>query len=319
MTKIIYLDLNVFTYLQSPREKYKVADKLFYDLVQKLKGKYCFPYSQVHIFDLLKGSNEEYTKKDLLFIGKISDDKIIGPDMENNELILDDFPPEECYKISKEMERNEPDFPPINVLPFNFQVDMSQIKSDDFYYEYLSCNNGIMDSKSLERYMEDKYKDFMDKPQMYKKIREDILDILDRIDISQLNSTEKQLIENVRPMIACWFDVDEESLENNFVSAVKQYMKVSNIEFDLLSKQEQIQYSYHLLAIHPNFKDKIKNSAKNVVSNMVRDSSHLFYASKAKYFVTEDGTLVKKGNFIYKVLGIKTRVVLMSEFMQKFC
>lgn len=317
MNNIIYLDLNVISYMQFPRDKYE--DKLFYNIILDLKKKYCFPYSQAHIFDLLKGSNEEYTKRDLSFMGKISDNKIIGAHRETNELILNELPPEECYKISKKMADNKPDTPSIYLFPFNFQVDMNQIKSDNFYYDYLSYNNGNMESESLMEYLSDKYEEFMNRPQMYKKFRENVLTILDNIDTSKLNSKENELFINLRPMLECWLDMDENSLEKSFISAIRQFMKASNKDFDKLSKKEQIEFSYHLLAIHPRFRDKIKNNAKNAVNNMVYDSSHLYYASRAKYFVTEDSTFVKKGNFVYNMLGINTRVVLMSELMQKFC
>lgn len=319
MANIIYLDLNVFSYMQFPREKKKVEDKLFYDTILHLKKRYCFPYSQAHIFDLLKGSNEEYTKKDLSFIGRISDNKIIGEHKETNELIIDVFPPEKCYEISKEITKNKPDTPDINIFTLQFQVDMGQIKSDHFYYDYLISHNGIMESESLIDYLGEKYEEFMHQPQMYKKFRESALTILDTIDTSKLDPNTYELFIALRPMLECLMDMDEKSLEKSFISAVSQFMKASNKEFNKLSKKEQIEFSYHLLAIHPRFQDKIKNNSKNVVNNMVYDSIHLYYASGTKYFVTEDNTLVKKGNFIYSVLGINTRVVLMSELMQKFC
>lgn|GEM_PF-5538934 len=302
MSKLIYLDLNVFTYMQYPRDFCVEKDKSFYTLIQKLKGKYDIPYSQIHIFDLLKSSKEDLLKKDLLFMGQISNNRIIGEHKETNELILDEFPPEQCYKDTKRIMENDPKNLSIEFPPFSFSVDMNKLEADSFYSEFLSANNGEMNSEKLAEFLENQFEEFMDRPQMYKKLRENSQTILNSIDISKLNAIELKHFTNLRPMLECWMDLDVNNLEKNFIQAVRQYIKASNKEFDELSKKEQIQCSYHLLALHPIFRDTIKNKTKNMVSNMVNDSSHLYFASTAKYFVSEDNTLVKKVNLFIRYL-----------------
>ena len=50
---------------------------------------------------------------------------------------------------------------------------------------------------------------------------------------------------------------------------------------------------------------------------MSRDLKNFFYASSAKYYVTEDDATYKKAKFIAKVMGLKVRVVKMDELRQR--
>ncbi len=70
--------------------------------------------------------------------------------------------------------------------------------------------------------------------------------------------------------------------------------------------------------MHPMFHDKLKKN-KNTLSNIVRDSSHVDYASEANYFVSEDVQTRKKTKFLYDVYGIKTKIVSEEEFISNFC
>ena len=52
---------------------------------------------------------------------------------------------------------------------------------------------------------------------------------------------------------------------------------------------------------------------KNRPSNMHRDLKNLFFASDAKYYVTEDDATYKKSKFVARSLGLPVRVVKMDE------
>ena len=66
-----------------------------------------------------------------------------------------------------------------------------------------------------------------------------------------------------------------------------------------------------LLDFSPLFRDKINN--KNRPSNMHRDLKNFFFASDAKYYVTEDDATYKKSKFVAGLLGLPVRVVKMDE------
>ena len=84
-----------------------------------------------------------------------------------------------------------------------------------------------------------------------------------------------------------------------------------------LSLELLLTNGYGLLELHPNFNDKLKKN-KNTLDNIVRDSNHAYYASEAYYFVSEDENTRKKISFLYKVYGIKTKVVSEEEFIMHF-
>ena len=72
---------------------------------------------------------------------------------------------------------------------------------------------------------------------------------------------------------------------------------------------------YVLLDMHPLFKKEKLKKKKNTLDNIIRDGNHCYYASKAKYFVSEDEGVRKKVSFLYEVYGIKTNVKSEQEFM----
>lgn len=50
---------------------------------------------------------------------------------------------------------------------------------------------------------------------------------------------------------------------------------------------------------------------------MDRDLKNLFFASDAKYYVTEDDATYKKSKFVARSLGLTVRVVKMDELRLK--
>ena len=79
----------------------------------------------------------------------------------------------------------------------------------------------------------------------------------------------------------------------------------------------QLIQRYALLDMHPFFREKLKNN-KNTLDNIVRDGTHCFYASKARYFISEDEGTREKTKLIYKAYGIRTKVVSGPEFWDFF-
>lgn len=75
--------------------------------------------------------------------------------------------------------------------------------------------------------------------------------------------------------------------------------------------------AYEMLDFHPLFKEKLKKS-KNTLSNIVRDSKIVYYATGSKYFVTEDTNCAEKSDFVLKALGYKIDVISMEKFREIF-
>lgn len=70
-----------------------------------------------------------------------------------------------------------------------------------------------------------------------------------------------------------------------------------------------------MLDFHPLFSEKLKAN-KNTLDNIIRDSNHVYYASEAEYFISEDKNTRVKTKFIYEVFDIATKVVSEKEFLE---
>lgn len=66
--------------------------------------------------------------------------------------------------------------------------------------------------------------------------------------------------------------------------------------------------------MHPLFGEKLKKN-KNTLDNIIRDGNHVYYASEADFFVSEDETTRKKTSFMYEAFDIRTKVVSEKEFL----
>ena len=107
------------------------------------------------------------------------------------------------------------------------------------------------------------------------------------------------------------FKDDESTLLKKWSTIANRWFSFNNKEprMDLLLTQ-----GYSLLDMHPLFKEKLKKG-KNTLDNIIRDGNHCFYASGAKYFISEDVNTRKKTAFLYQAYGIKTKVVSEQEFL----
>ena len=109
------------------------------------------------------------------------------------------------------------------------------------------------------------------------------------------------------------FDFSVEELEKNWKEIAYNFFYPnfgSNVPLGVL-----LSHGYMLLEMHPLFHDKLSKN-KNNLGNILRDSNHLFFASKADYLLSEDKHFREKAKFIYKVYGINTLVVSEEEFLK---
>lgn len=316
----IYLDLNVFNYMRTPRnDKNHDNDILFEALVSKLKKKYCFPYSQAHIFDLLRSTNEVYTNDDLNYINKISNKTIIGEHKENNELVLNEIDSHYVYDLSKKNSNGviPPTYSIFNPNP-SFKVDMDKLDNENVLYEYLRENNGMYSPITIANYLKSIYDETLEGKTIYNKVKKNIKNIINSVQESNLNSEQIQYYNLMKPILEFVLETNIEDMEKNFLEAVRSFFKATKKDFDSFPLNEKFLFCYCFLDLNPKLADQIKKNGKNVLVNIIRDGTHVFYASKSKYFVTEDRHSIQKIRFLYKVLNISTEVFTMQDFLMKF-
>ncbi|MBB1436961.1 MULTISPECIES: hypothetical protein [Pseudoalteromonas] len=80
-------------------------------------------------------------------------------------------------------------------------------------------------------------------------------------------------------------------------------------DFDCMNKIEQLSELMDLI----NFETESIKDIKKIKSSY-QDTEHLKHAWKADYFITDDVKLIKRGEYIYALLGIKTKFLKISDF-----
>lgn len=104
---------------------------------------------------------------------------------------------------------------------------------------------------------------------------------------------------------------DEEKLSKIWKDAVVNAISIYQ-EPDKLDLADVMVVSYCLLDLHGDYREKLKK--KITFDNIYRDGKNIWYASQAKYFITEDEATRKKAKFIYKAFKKDVKVWSMEEF-----
>lgn len=313
--KYIYLDWNVIKYMKEPRLNKGELDKEFKDTVFKLKKKYKFPYSYAHIKDRANRYLEEYheqVKEDFEFAETVNDTICVGID--RDRLILVKETMQTCFneylpKLRKEVSSIDGSF------PFTFYVNMDKIDEAHPMYEFLRERNGEISRKGMEEFLQGLYSVIFEDNRKYKQLRDYVNNFDFEHGIAQEYSFEElvyidKLLYHMFPFLDSFKD-DESTLLKKWSTIANRWFSFNNKEprMDLLLTQ-----GYSLLDMHPLFKEKLKKG-KNTLDNIIRDGNHCFYASGAKYFISEDVNTRKKTAFLYRAYGIKTKVVSEQEFL----
>lgn len=313
--KYIYLDWNVIKYMKEPRPAKLELDNNFRDVIFKLKTKYKIPYSIAHIIDRSNNYNESYyemvkadfdfaeTINDTNYLENLNDSFVViqNPMMETfNEYIA--IPPQALPNIDEQ-----------EIVSFN--VDMDKIDTSHPMYDFLKLNNGIYSAQTMQMFLNDLHSTIFTDASKYKKLREYIKKINTNNDFNQnYSSSEKimldKMIYHVFPFLDSFND-NKETLLTKWPEIVERWF---SFQGNTLKPELTLIDIYPLLEMHPLFNDKLKNK-KNTLDNIIRDGSHCYYASKAKYFVSEDESLRKKTSFLYEAYGIKTKVLSEKEFL----
>lgn len=321
MEKYIYLDWNVIKYIKKPRENNLENDILFKEIVNSLSKKYRFPFCEAHLKDLTNGYNEEtkkYVDDDLKFLNQLSNKKAIGINDKGGFTIVE-HDSEILFKEIISEKNKELDLTNINDPNGTFKVDMDKMDKDNPLYEKLKENDGVYSPGLMKSFHKELYDKIFTEIDPYKDFRKYIPNVIEAIDKNEtltMNKHQEKIYENIKPFINTIKNNNIETFEENFLEIFREFMLATRHDVDKMELGEKITLAYSLLDFHPYFKEKI--TKKNKLSNMVRDSKHIYYAHKAKYYVTEDESTQEKTQFIYRVFNIDTVVIGINEFITKF-
>lgn len=311
LNKYIYLDWNVIQYIKHEKVVEGKFDAIrFKSFMKSLKGRYVFPASEGHLKDLaatFKKENWSYIEEDLSFLKEISEGLMLGLDRNDMLMPVKADINEEFNKII-----NEPEVEPgFSVESVSYQVDMDELSKESMFRPFLEKNNGVLDATVMVSFLQ-KMWDSMDEPDTYKSFRKEV-ECLHKKPPNQDTIIYKESPYFKR--VEAFFDIgkisDLKELRENFDEIQSSFLAIDGRCIENLTKGEKIENAYYLLDFSPLFRDKISN--RNRPSNMQRDLKNLFFASDAKYYVTEDDATYKKSKFVARFLGLPVRVVKMDE------
>lgn len=322
MKKYIYLDWNV---IQHIKHKNKIEIKLidgekFGTLIENLRNRYVFPFSEAHLRDL-SISEVEYYDEDLNFLSKLSDDYVLGF-LPEEKIVYEKHPNikkffwetiEEQKKEKEEVENMKMEY----YMPNSFDINVDKIPKDHIMKSFLKENNGVLDTKVFLSLL-DLIKENMNNPKIYKQFRNSVTMMKKMIEknsntvIDQKSTYFKKLI----PFLDFIFMDDIELMKEIFIDVMKSFLSINNSrKFETISIGAKIELAYGLLDYNHRFKDAINK--KNKPDNILRDKKHFHFASQARYYITEDDMTYKKSKFVSEVLGLKVKVLSMDELLKK--
>ncbi|MCT7606782.1 hypothetical protein N5U27_09755 [Aliarcobacter butzleri] len=138
----IYLDWNIFQNMKHSYNNNNTEAKELEKLIFKLSKKYFFPYSGVHLEDLVISTekNSNFISEDLSYLKNISNGFLIGRIEElNNEFRIEKFSVLKAYKQIKKKYKSEKTIKTnFNTREFEpIKVDLSQLNKHNMFYRLL--------------------------------------------------------------------------------------------------------------------------------------------------------------------------------------
>jgi hypothetical protein len=318
----IYCDSNIF-------RKAKKTSKQFYkpvfNALEALKGAFLFLFSEAHLYDLSK-SLEQYRIEDLTMMEDY---------VKNNYLSRNHIDKSFNFYLSTPLEAYENvDFEATSDFfdnPYNY---ITKLFNSDEFKPYGSIVKSLFDAplfgfsnienstlpqeyqKAFEKFkgtrtINDALKRMnglgalMESKTEYNKLRMLFSDYIDRNDYSY----DK------------WaFEFDQKMKESAFGKSFSEFVDLTISDADKNDEYTNFINTYTQLEFLGITQEKVgsKNrNKKNSFWDIHKDAMHAYYAGKSDYFVTDDSGALTKAFITYKLLGIGTQVLSVTDFVNK--
>jgi len=315
----VYLDWNVVKYMKNHRSDHKSnTDEYFTALIFDLarKGVYSFPYSEAHIKDRANKYQPEYLDlvlSDLKFFSLFNKSMCLGTIDSLNKL---GYVKKDIVIFFNEYiteQKRVPNTDDLLTESINIKVDLEHLDKQHPLYNLAKRNFGIITPQVMVEHLMEMYQVIFGSSEDYKRIRNYIPSMDICKDSQQIKETEygKKLFEHLSPFFAT-IDYDEKQLKKCWKNVCEKWFSLNSKS---PTKEQLLIQGYALLDFHPLFREKLKAN-KNTLDNIIRDSNHVYYASEAECFISEDKNTREKTKFIYEVFDIATKVVSEKEFLE---
>ncbi len=198
-------------------------------------------------------------------------------------------------------------------------IDLNQVDEKFLFYGKLDDTCGYVDKQKFASIAKELVLSAYTDAKIYEKLRKSFVSDTSfnrTLDLNQVNDQYTNRIDEHFYKLREAFKIigDEERLAEKWKEAVIDAISI-NYEVNEKSLPELMAISYDVLDLHPDFYEPLKG--KNCFDNIYRDGKNVWYASKAKYFVSEDKNTRRKAKFIYKVFEEKVKVCSIEEFVKK--
>lgn len=326
----VYLDWNVISNLKRiDVEKFGQLRLLIAENQDRL----LIPFTTAHIDDLKKslkpGMSDDLLLKDLDLLSEISNNEFINWTKNNNtEPFIGE--PNKFYFENKDSWINQNSLDISNVftsLPSTFsdiglnsigETFINMLKSmplGDFFpkNEINKAFNITSDYNNMWEYLNvfaEVMNGVLNKKEDYLKLRDNAQNNgLFDISKNSANWEDEKVFDNIDEILKS-LGVQQTTMElSDFV--VKQFKK------DKATIYDEFTTLYLYLDIIGYKSDKL-SKPMNTMTNITNDGLHSFYGAHCEYLVTDDKNLVRKSKAIYHKLGLPTKVLSTSEFVEIF-
>ncbi len=313
----VYLDWNVIQYMKHSTVEFAINGPDFFNLVKVLSKKYRFPFSVGHLRDLAVSfhpNNQENIDTDLKYLNTISQGYALDFIPEDEILLIKDVDIYNSFKVIISEHQEEPEF---KINGESYSVDMHAVSKDHLFKPFLENSGGILNSDVMSQFINNLWL-CRDDSDFYKKFRQQVSEVNSKFECGNtVLSKESDYYKRLIPLLEFLSAENPEGYIGNFEDVIKSFCSINGRCFYKMTVADKIQITYMILDFHPKFRDKM--TKKNRPSNVERDCNNFYFASQAKYFVTEDSSTFKKASFVRKALSLRVKVTSMSDFMAKFC
>lgn len=285
----------------------------FKEFIIELSGKYAFPASDGHLRDLassFKEGNQKYIKEDLDFLIEVSKGLMLGfrPDESLTPINADI-----CGKFEEIIleQKNTNLEVKVEVTGGSYKIDMDKLSKNSLFRPFLEKSDGYLTASVMEDFIY-LIQESIDNPEIYKAFRLEVSNLKSSL-LSNDTVLDKssEYFKKLEAFMDFYEINDISDLLENFPKMQESFLAIDDRRLECLTKNQKIEIAYLLLDFHPLFRDKINK--KNRPENMRRDLTNFFFASDAKYYVTEDHSTYKKSKFVSEALGLKVKVMKMNE------
>lgn len=327
----IYLDSNAF-WVMKPTDK--DFDEDFRDTVERLRGRFKFPFSKAHFLDIAvsdQPGNEANVERDLAFLAQVSqryavvfDHGIAKPPEEFDPtpgpvsggglpwVVRGQF--DDVAAEYRNMPKAFPEEPSFRFEGTSHEVNLNKLHKPHPLKRLLQAAGGVFSPEILQVYAQELW-DGRDNPGTYRTFRECVSKACESLG-AKGTLLGPEGVEGLAPLKALMTARTPEEVTPLLLEATDALCSINGQRLNGLLWPDRLVRAYHLLDFHAEMWEPVNK--KNRPSNMGVDSEHLVHAAGMKHLVTCDQGFAKKAKVVFSAFGIRTRVSDVSGFKAIF-